>query len=58
MDLFIYILFAVIAVLCGVVYVSLRKLRRLSNPQPLLGVVTPKTAQNAPQSTKPSRKGK
>ncbi len=43
---------------CGATYLSLRRIRRINNIQPLLGVVAPQEPQNAPQSIKTNRKVK
>ena len=47
-----------IVVGCGAAYLSLRRIRRISSIQPLLGVVAPQEPQNAPQSIKTNRKVK
>ncbi len=54
------LLIVVLAVLigCGATYLSLRRIRRINNIQPLLGVVAPQEPQNAPQSIKTNRKVK
>ena len=43
---------------CGAAYLSLRRIRRISKLQPLLGVVAPQEPQNASQSIKTNRKVK
>ncbi len=43
---------------CGAAYLSLRRIRHIPKIQPLLGVVAPQKAQDAPESIKTNRKVK
>ena len=58
METIIAILFAAVGAGCGAAYISIRRLRRTTKIQPLLGVVAPQKAQNAPESIKTVKKVK
>jgi hypothetical protein len=58
METIIAILFAAIGAGCGAAYLSIRRLRRITKLQPILGVVAPQKAQDASESTKTVRKVK
>jgi hypothetical protein len=49
---------ALIVVSCGAVFLAFRKIQQFNNPKPLLGVVAPQRAQEAPESIKAVRKVK
>ena len=58
METIIAILFAAVGAGCGAAYLSIRRLRRTTQLQPLLGVVAPQKPQEARESIKTVRKVK
>jgi hypothetical protein len=58
MELLVILAVALIVVSCGAVFFAFREIQRINTSKPLLGVVAPQKAQDAPESIKAVRKVK
>jgi hypothetical protein len=58
MELLVVFAVALIFVSCGAVFLAFRKIQQINDPKPLLGVVAPQKAQDAPESIQTPRKVK